>query len=249
MAGMPDWFAKTREMAAMDMFFSVAGAKSKAALTRRYTEVLIRLAKDPTKYGTASKAMRGTLSARQTQLSLSNHFAPDWVHPLYFANPANHGHLGGLYWPTIPSSTVIDEIREGVEIAVQKALGDAELAKLGYAADYRDALWEQERANGIPIDGVLPLATSWNCVAPTGSDFFDVAALRGPSIVELAIATPQPYGISMTRRLRSRVQNQQLVPLVPGRSLVPPAPKRSATPAAAKSAPAKKAPAKKTSRA
>ena len=243
MAGMPDWFAKTREMAAMDMFFSVIGAKTKSGLIQRYTDVLIRLSNDPTRYGTASKAMRGTMSAQQTQLSLGNHFAPDWVHPLYFKSPADHGHLGGLYWPTIPSSTVIDEIREGVEIAVQKALGDSELAKLGFTEDYRAALWEQEHANGIPVDGVLPLATSWNCVAPTGSDFFDVAALRGPSIVELAIATPQPYGISMTRRLRSRVQSQQLAPLTPGRSLAQSAPKRSA-----KKAPAKKAPAKKTSR-
>jgi hypothetical protein len=35
---------------------------------------------------------------------------------------------------------------------------------------------------------------SWNCVAPTGDDYFEVDALRGPTVVELAIATSRPYG-------------------------------------------------------
>jgi hypothetical protein len=35
---------------------------------------------------------------------------------------------------------------------------------------------------------------SWNCVAATGEDYFEVDALRGPTVVELAIATPRPYG-------------------------------------------------------
>ncbi len=35
---------------------------------------------------------------------------------------------------------------------------------------------------------------SWNCVAPAGENFFEVDALRGPTVVEFAIATPRPYG-------------------------------------------------------
>ena len=35
---------------------------------------------------------------------------------------------------------------------------------------------------------------SWNCVAPDTDNFFEVDALRGPSVVEFAIATPRPRG-------------------------------------------------------
>ena len=31
-------------------------------------------------------------------------------------------------------------------------------------------------------------------MAPAGDDFFEVDALRGPTVVEFAIATPRPYG-------------------------------------------------------
>ncbi len=52
----------------------------------------------------------------------------------------------------------------------------------------------------VDMDGVRSLAMSWNCVAPAGSDYFQVAALRGPSVVEFAIATPKPYGNSPMMR-------------------------------------------------
>jgi hypothetical protein len=41
--------------------------------------------------------------------------------------------------------------------------------------------------------------------APAGSDYFEVAALRGPSIVEFAIATPKPYGHSWMMRVATRL--------------------------------------------
>ena len=31
-------------------------------------------------------------------------------------------------------------------------------------------------------------------MAPAGENFFEVEALRGPSVVEFAIATPRPFG-------------------------------------------------------
>ena len=216
MAQMPDWFAKTREMVAMDHYFSLVGAKSKPELVKRYKAALARLTGDPQTYAKASDAMKAKLSPQQVQFSLSSHFAPDWIHPLYHTNPVQYGDLGGLFWPTIPSRTVVGEIRDGVELAIHKALGDKELQKLGFTKEYRDAIFAEERGNGVDCDGVLPLATSWNCVAPTGSDFFDVAAVRGPAVVEFAIATPQPYGISMTRRVLVKVRNRQLAPLAPG---------------------------------
>ena len=215
MAQMPDWFAKTKEMVAMDHHFSLVGAKSRPELIRRYKAALARLGGEPQTYAKRSDAMKATLSAQQVNLSLGNHFAPDWIHPLYYSDPAQYGSLGGLFWPTIPSATVIGELRDGVELAIHKALGDKELAKLGYTKEYRNAIFTEERGNGVDCDGVIPLVTSWNCVAPTGSDFFDVAALRGPTAVEFAIATPQPYGISMTRRVLSMVRNEQLAPLAP----------------------------------
>ena len=74
-------------------------------------------------------------------------------------------------------------------------MGDTELVNLGLAEEYRYRLWKPERENGIDFDdGVRGIAMSWNCVAPAGENFFEVEALRGPSVVEFAIATPRPLG-------------------------------------------------------
>ena len=99
--------------------------------------------------------------------------------------------------PRCASHEVIDELRAGVMFAIHKAMGDTELANLGLPDEYRDRLWKAERENGIDIDdGIRGIALSWNCVAPAGENYFEVEALRGPTVVEFAIATPRPYGHS-----------------------------------------------------
>jgi hypothetical protein len=82
-----------------------------------------------------------------------------------------------------------------VVFAIHKAMGDTELANLGLGPDYRDRLWTAERDNGIDVDdGIRGIALSWNCVAPAGENFFEVDALRGPTVIEFAIASPRPFG-------------------------------------------------------
>ena len=45
MVGMPDWFAKTKEMVAADHWFSLDGAGSEADLIKRYEDALISICK------------------------------------------------------------------------------------------------------------------------------------------------------------------------------------------------------------
>lgn len=242
MPGMPDWFAKTPEMMALDKYFSLVDARTTSELTRRYTAALAQL-KTTGGYAGYSTAMNKHMTRAQVEASLAGHFEGDWVHHNYLRDPANQGHLGGLFWPSIPSTKVVHSLRRGMELAIHKALGDAQLARLGYAQRYRDALFAQERAYRVELDRVLPIAMSWNCVAPTGSDFFDVAALRGPTIVEFAVATPQPYGVSMSQRLLSMVDYGVIATHEPAAKKAPA--RKAGAKKTVKKAPAKKAAAKK----
>jgi hypothetical protein len=242
MPGMPDWFAKTPEMMALDKYFSLVDAKTPTELTRRYTAALAQI-KTTDGYAGYSTAMNRHMTRAQVEASLAGHFEGDWVHHNYLRDPKAASQLGGLFWPSIPSTTVVHGLRRGMELAIHKALGDTQLAKLGYSQRYRHALFAQERAYGVELDRVLPMAMSWNCVAPTGSDFFDVAALRGPTIVEFAVATPQPYGVSMSKRLLSMVDYG----VIATHEADEPKPRKTpARKAAAKKAPARKTAAKKT---
>jgi hypothetical protein len=131
------------------------------------------------------------------KMSLDRHFRGDWIHHNYPDRPDEFGGEGGRFWPQVPSSKVIEELRFGVIAAIHKAMGDTELVNLELAQEYRDRLWKAERENGIDVDdGIRGVALSWNCVAPAGDDYFEVDALRGPTVVEFAIATPRPYGHS-----------------------------------------------------
>jgi len=134
-------------------------------------------------------------NSRLLRVALDEHFRGDWIHHLFPDDPEQYGSVGGRFWPQVPSQDVIDRLRAGVVFAIHKAMGDTELANLGLSEDYRFRLWKQERENGISFDdGVRGIALSWNCVAPAGENFFEVEALRGPSVVEFAIATPRPFG-------------------------------------------------------
>jgi hypothetical protein len=194
MVGMPDWFAKTKEMVAADLYFSLADAGSESALVARYEQALGRLAASPIAYPKNPAALSGYA---WSAASVDQHFVGDWIHYRYYQNPAVFGDHGGDFWPSIKSSVVIDRLRAGVRIAIHKALGASHLASIGgLSQHYLDDLWGTELAYGVEIHGVRPLAMSWSCVAPTESDYFEVAALRGPSVVEFTIATPKPYGHS-----------------------------------------------------
>jgi hypothetical protein len=194
---MPHWFAKTKEMAAFDRYFSTRDV-DEAGLRDRYLRALGRL--QGRNYFSQSDALDtewGSLPTRGRMLrvSLDEHFRGDWIHHLYPSDPATYGGAGGRFWPQVPSHDVLDRLRAGVMFAIHKALGDPELDALKLDPDYRDRLWEAERHNGIAIDdGIRGIALSWNCVAPAGENFFEVDALRGPTVVEFSIASPRPYG-------------------------------------------------------
>jgi len=194
---MPNWFAKTKEMAAFDRYFSMVDVDEQE-LVSRYLQALHRL--QHAKYFSQSDALDTQWANRpdrdnELRMSLDGHFRGDWVHHLYPSDPDTFGAVGGRFWPQVPSVDVLDRLRAGTIFAMHKALGDGELERLGLPPEYRHQLWTAERENEIPIDdGVRPVAMSWNCVAPAGENFFEVDALRGPSVVEFAIATPRPYG-------------------------------------------------------
>ena len=194
MGQMPDWFAKTPAMLAADAYFSLELAGSDTVLIDRYHTALDRLNGNPDDYGTDSDALN-TLTPYTTTSELL-HFGSDWVHFDYWAT---HDPTlpGGFYWPQVLSKTVVDKIREGTKAAIYKALGENAIGGLpGVDQAYEDLLWKPERQNQVERNGVRSLVTSWNCVAPLGSPFFEVFALRGPTVVEFAIGTPRPFGVS-----------------------------------------------------
>jgi len=205
---MPNWFAKTKEMAAFDRYFSTRDVSEKELLDR-YLKALERL-QGPDFYSRADAldtqwaglANQGL----QTKMSLDRHFRGDWIHHNYPNRPDEFGGEGGRFWPQVPSSKVIDELRFGVMAAIHKAMGDTELINLGVPDDYREELWVPELENGIDIDdGIRGIALSWNCVAPAGENYFEAEALRGPTVVEFAIATPRPYGHSTLNALADEI--------------------------------------------
>ena len=197
MGMMPHWFAKTKEMAAFDRYFSTVDV-DEATLRDRYLRALDRLHVE--KYFTQADALDEVWANRPTRdkdirMALDGHFRGDWVHHRYGTDPVKWGAIGGRFWPQVPSEDVLDRLRAGTILAIYKALGDTEVAALGRSDEVREKLWEAEVANEIPIDdGIRPVALSWNCVAPAGDNFFEVDALRGPTVVEFAIATPRPLG-------------------------------------------------------
>jgi hypothetical protein len=192
---MPDWFAKTPEMVASDTYFSLADAVSEAALIARYQQALTRFGNNHDDYGNASDMLNKEWAGRASDIdkSLHQHFLGDWIHYLYYRDPATYGSYGGAYWPSVCSQKVVDRIREGTKVAIYKALGASNLPAQGLAPGDITSLFG---AQDVTTEGVVGLATSWVCVAPAGTDYFEVAAVRSQTVVELSIATPKPYGHS-----------------------------------------------------
>ena len=195
---MPSWFAKTKEMAAFDRYFSTRDVGEKGLLDR-YHAALERL-RQPIFYRDSNALREQWKSLANPGFAISGsldaHFRGDWIHKQFDPTRRNrYWREGGRFWPQVGSTRVVRKVREGTLLAIYKAMGDTELQNLGINAADRYEIWTAERENGIEIDdGIRGIALSWNCVAPAGDRYFDAEALRGPSVVELAIATPRPYG-------------------------------------------------------
>ena len=208
MGSMPNWFAKTKEMAAFDRYFSTRDVDEKELLDR-YLRALARMNTDT--FYTSAEALQTEWAlrpnpARMMRMSLDEHFRGDWIHHQYPDDPAKYGERGGRFWPQVASHDVIDRLRAGV-------------INLGLPEEYRERLWKAERENDIDNDdGIRGVALSWNCVAPAGDDYFEVDALRGPTVVEFAIATPRPYGHSSVMAMADDLRTGRISFAPPGGS-------------------------------
>jgi hypothetical protein len=193
-AHMPEWFAKTPEMMAMDRYFTPmkGGRVDEAELVDRLQQALADLYARNDFYEDSKALDREARPIKRP--SIDRHFKRDWLNA---ADPFS-AVSGGDFWPDLPSRTVVEGLRFGMEIAIKRALGRANLSlSTREASD----LFDWYDSVGIDTQGVRPLITSWNCVAPVGSKFFDTQALRGPTVVEWAIATPAPIRYSRDRMI------------------------------------------------
>ena len=112
---MPNWFAKTKEMAAFDRYFSTKDV-SESDLRDRYLRALDRLHAE--KYFTQADVLDEVWAghadpATEIQMSLDGHFRGDWVHHLYEQDPDTWGAVGGRFWPQVPTNDVLDRLRAG----------------------------------------------------------------------------------------------------------------------------------------
>jgi hypothetical protein len=185
MSTMPIWLAKTREMIAMDRWFSREDAGDEATLVERYQEAIARVTAPGDgvlRGGSQSLTLQpgGPNSVKQSFL----HFDEDWMN-------LNNLSSGGNFWPHIPTWSIIIWMRQGVLTAARKALGT------GFLPNPAAVKWlyryEIENDPSDPRDTVLPLVTCWVCTGSPGGGGFEVDAVRGPTAVQLVIATPAPY--------------------------------------------------------
>jgi hypothetical protein len=178
---MPYWLAKTSEMVAMDRWFSYAGGTTEAQLVQRYQDAITRVTAggpDLLTSGSASIASIGDPGAAAAM----THFGSDWLN-------LENLNSGGAFWPQIPTWQIIIWLRQGIVSAAQKALGVHHLAAADVPTVYKAEL---ETDPDDPRDSVLPLTTIWVCTGNVSSAGFEVDAVRGPSTVEMVIATPPP---------------------------------------------------------
>ena len=136
MGSMPNWFAKTKEMAAFDRYFSTRDVDEKGLLDR-YLQALGRMQGrrllQPGRRAASTEWARSPNPRHELRVSLDEHFRGDWIHHLYPDDPGKYGDVGGRFWPQVPSHDVIERLRAGVVFAIHKAMGDTELANLGPA--------------------------------------------------------------------------------------------------------------------
>jgi hypothetical protein len=182
MTTMPHWLNKTPEMVAMDRWFS-AGPE----LVERYNDAITSIEAPP---GNAPPGQSRAIASMGTQKVQEAffHFQTDWLNP---NNPAS----GGNFWPHVPTLNIKIWLKQGLLNAMHKGLGRHALGNLKNPAEIA-AIFESEiEEAGIPeaeLDGPMPLVTTWVCTAPAGTGSIEVDAVRGPTVVELILATPFP---------------------------------------------------------
>jgi len=193
MPTMPYWMNKTPEMIAMDRWFRDPGVPD---LVTKYTTTINKVLTSQ-----RSRVLPATSDVLDhempgKQLGALGHFGTDWLNP---TNPSS----GGSFWPHVPTFTIISWFQIGVLHAARKGLGRTELLNLG---EDPDQVFEPEKKWGqmtdADLDGVLPLVTTWVCSSPPGTGTVEVDAVRGPTAVEMIIATPQP------KTMRSRIAHE-----------------------------------------
>jgi hypothetical protein len=192
MPTMPYWMNKTREMVAMDRWFSGPD------LVTRYTDAIDRVTASQlaSRLPSSSDVLDNELPGKQS--GAFAHFGTDWLNP---KNPSS----GGSFWPHVPTFTIISWFQIGVLNAARKGLGWTELIARGDdpTAIFRPEM-EWSGMEQTELDGVLPLVTTWVCSSPAGTGTVEIDAIRGPTAVELIIATPQPK--TMQSRIWEEVQ-------------------------------------------
>src|SRR5215207_223963 len=101
MGSMPNWFAKTKEMAAFDRYFSTRDVSDKELLDR-YLRALARMPRgDFYRRADALDTQWAAVPNKnlQTTMSLDRHFRGDWIHHQYPDDPNTYGSQGGRFWP------------------------------------------------------------------------------------------------------------------------------------------------------
>ena len=189
MSTMPHWLAKTPEMIAMDRWFS-AGPN----LVDHYNAAIASI--NAGKNGNVLPAVSAVLNdaAQHNRLpggaagvgNAFRHLGKDWLNP---TNPSS----GGRFWPHVPTFMIITWLQEGVLAAARKGLGwTAAVSRGEVPEDLFESELDDSKLTEAELTGELPLVTTWVCTAPAGTGSIEVDALRGPTVVELIIATPQP---------------------------------------------------------
>jgi hypothetical protein len=121
----------------------------------------------------------------QRSLQAMTHFDKDWLN-------LTNLNSGGDFWPQIPTWQILIWLRQGVLSAAKKALGATRLVNELGADPELVYLAETVTDPADPRDTVLPLTTIWVCTGNHSSAGFEVDAVRGPTSVEMVIATPPP---------------------------------------------------------
>jgi hypothetical protein len=185
MSNMPNWLAKTPEMIAMDRWFSLVDAGSEAALAERYLAAINRVtAPGQTVFEQDADSLDAQLAGGAAAKTESfQHFGQHWLNLFNLDS-------GGDYWPQIPTWTILIILRQAIFSGCKKALGSNYLSGQAEYDDVYAAELDDDPSD--PRDTVLPLCTTWICVASSGTTF-DADVVRGPSAVELVISTPVPY--------------------------------------------------------
>ncbi|MDQ1480800.1 MAG: hypothetical protein QOI44_1661 [Actinomycetota bacterium] len=190
MSTMPYWMNKTPEMVAMDRWFS-------DDLVNRYTNAITSI-----ETAKGHRTLPGSSDALDNEAPGSSqdafaHFGKDWLN-------RNNPSSGGDYWPHVPTFTIIPWLQTGFLRAAQKGLGTDQLkATLGKGPAEIDKLFKPEvewsKLKADDLKRTVPLVTTWVCTSPPGTGTIQVDSIRGPSVVELIISTPQP------QYMRSRI--------------------------------------------